>query len=69
MLDIDTLWEAITSIEAQEQLKLMNALDWPNMKKEQRQKRHRELYKQAYPSSIKEKNYITLEDLDKLQGR
>lgn len=47
----------------------MNALDWPNMKKEQRQKRHRELYKQAYPSSIKEKNYITLEDLDKLQGR
>lgn len=63
------MWECITVIEAQEQLKLMNALDWPNMKKDQRQKLHRELHRQAYPSNIVKKDYITIDHLQQLVGR
>lgn len=62
------MWEAITMIEAQEQLKKLNTLDWPNLKNDKRQKEHRRLNKIAYPSSIKEKNYITIDDLKSLQG-
>jgi hypothetical protein len=65
---LDAMWEAITIIEAQEQLKLLTALDWQNMKKEQRAKTHRELFRQAYPSSIKEKNYVSVEDLQRVFG-
>ncbi len=59
----------MTSIEAQEQLKLMTVADWPNMKKQTRSKVHRELFKQAYPSEVRKKNYITPEELQKVLGR
>ena len=62
------MWEAITMIEAQEQLKKLNTLVWPNLKNDKRQKEHRRLTKMAYPSSVKEKNYITIDDLKSLQG-
>lgn len=63
------MWECVTMIEAQEQLKLMNALDFPNMKKSQRQKIHKDLHRLAYPSSVKPKNYISIEDVQKMLGR
>lgn len=66
---VESLWQAITVIEAQEQLKQMSIADWPNMKKQQRSKIHKELFKQAYPSEIRKKNYITPEDLGKVLGR
>lgn len=66
---LNQMWEQITVIEAQEQLKLMSALDWPNMKKSTREKNHRALFKEAYPSAIREKKYITVQDLQKVVGR
>lgn len=62
------MWEAITMIEAQEQLKLLSALDWPHMKRQQRQKLHKELYNKAYPSNILKRKKITIEDLKRMQG-
>jgi len=56
-------------IEAQEQLKSFNVADWPNMKKQQRQKLHKELHRQAYPNSFSKKNLITAQDLQKMLGR
>ncbi len=46
---VDKLWECITMIEAQEQLKAFQVQDWPNMKKQTRAKTHRDLFKKAYP--------------------
>jgi len=67
---LDMMWECITIMEAQDQLKLLNALDWPNMKKQQRSKLHRELFSQAYPSALKKKQKISIQDLQKvLHGR
>jgi hypothetical protein len=66
---LEVMWECITIIEAQNQLKDLTSLDFPNMKKPQRQKLHKELYKLAYPSDVRSKNYITADDLKKLVGR
>jgi hypothetical protein len=66
---IESLWLAITSIEAQEQLKKLSVADWPNMKKAARTKMHKELFSKAYPSEIKKKNYITADQMQKLLGK
>lgn len=66
---LNEMWGQITVIEAQEQLKLLIALDWPNMKKTARQKKHKELYNQAYPSELRVKNYVSVADLQKVLGR
>ena len=63
------MWDCITVIEAQNQLTLLTALDFPNMKKTQRQKLHKEVYKLAYPSEIRAKNYVSIEDLQRIVGR
>ncbi len=62
------MWEAITVIEAQNQLKQFSAGDWPNMKKNSRAKLHRELFSQAYPDEIKTKKTISVSDLKKIMG-
>ena len=66
---LDVMWEAITIIEAQDQLSLLSALDWPNMKKQKRQEVHRDLFRKAYPSSLREKNFVSIEDLKQIVGR
>ena len=66
---VNKMWECVTMIEAQEQLKIMTAMDWPNLKKDKRQKLHRELHRQAYPSSISKKDYITVDQLRHLVGK
>lgn len=66
---VEKLWECITMIEAQEQLKQFVVSDWSSMKKGQRSKLHKDLYNQAYPDKLKKKNYITIEDLGKVLGR
>lgn len=66
---VQSLWECITMIEAQEQLKMMTCLDWPNLKKAQRQNLHKDLFAKAYPDSIRKKNYVSIDDLKRLQGR
>lgn len=47
----------------------MKALDWPNTKKHQRTKEHKELFKKAYPSELRPKKKISLDDLKKVLGR
>lgn len=69
LITLDKMWEAITMIEAQEQLKQLSVMDWPNMKKDKRQKMHKELHRQAYPKSMTAKNYITIDDLKAMQGK
>jgi len=66
---LSAMWECMTIIEAQDQLKLFTALDWPNMKKAQRQKLHRELHRLAYPSNIQAKKFISVADLQNVLGR
>ncbi len=56
-------------IEAQDQLKSLTAMDWPNMKKSDRTKLHKELHSIAYPKEFKKKNYITEADLQRMLGR
>lgn len=63
------MWNMISTIEAQEQLKQMSVADWPNMKKPARTKIHKELFSKAYPSEVRKKNYITPEQLQKVLGR
>ncbi len=66
---VESLWQSMTIIEAQEQLKQLTVADWPNMKKGARDKMHRDLFSKAYPSELKKKNYVSLEDLGKVLGR
>lgn len=47
--EFNGLWEAITVIEAQEILTQLRVQDWPNMKKNDRSKFHRQLMNKAYP--------------------
>lgn len=63
------MWQAITVLEAQDQLRMMGLMDWPNMKKNNRQKIHRDLHRLAYPSSAKEKNYISMQDVQMMLRR
>jgi len=49
--DVSMLWESITMIEAQDQLKRLTVADWPNMKKSQRDKRQR-----AFCNGLPERN-------------
>lgn len=70
-LDVDEFndyWHAITIIEAQEQLKRLSVADWPNLKKQSREKQHRQLHKDAYPASFNEVKQINNADLAKILG-
>lgn len=55
-------------IEAQEHLKILNTMDWPNMSSSDRTSHHRDLYNKAYPEEIKTKTYIDVKDLAKVLG-
>jgi hypothetical protein len=67
--EVDMLWQSITIIEAQEQLKAFGVADWPNIKKSERTKIHKNLFNLAYPSELKEKNLISLDELKKVMGQ
>lgn len=65
---VSSLWECITIIESQQMLKELTVQDWSNMKRNQRQKLHKDLYRKAYPSFLSKKKKITIEDLKRMQG-
>lgn len=56
---VDSLWQQITIIEAQEQLKMFRAMDWPNLKKSEREKEHKRLFKIAYPKELRQSESIS----------
>jgi hypothetical protein len=47
----------------------MTIADWSNMSKNARLKLHKDLHKQAYPFASEKKNYVTVEQLQKILGR
>jgi len=47
----DEYYMAITTLEAQEMLVEMRLSDYPNMKKNDRSKLHRQMFKLAYPKT------------------
>lgn len=63
------LFEQITVIEAQEQLKSFSVADWPNMKQSHRDKTRKELYQKAYPKHLRKKNFVSAEEVQKLLSR
>ncbi len=67
--DINIMWECITMIESQKQLLRLQVQDWPNLKKERREKIHKDLMSKAYPKEAKTiKNKVTQADLNRILG-
>ena len=67
--DVEMIWQNITTIEAQEQLKMFNAMDWPNLKKNKRQSLHKELFAKAFPGEIKPKNFVSIKEIQSALAR
>jgi uncharacterized membrane protein len=63
MEDFEVLWQAITRIEAQNTLVELSVQDWSHLKKEQRQKLHKQLHKQAYPELYEKKKPQSTKDI------
>ena len=67
--DVIRLWDCITVIEAQEQLKRLQASDWHRMKKTNRDKIHKDLFDKAYPKQNKVKTTsVSQKDINKILG-
>lgn len=66
---VETLWGAITMIEAQNALTQIKLLSYTHMKSERQTELHRELHAQAFPNSQKKRS-LTFEDVQaKIAGR
>ena len=61
--DIEILWQGITVIEAQDILNNLWVNTFMNLKKESREKSHKKLLKQAYPSSFSEAKSLNEADI------
>lgn len=48
--------QAMERIKARERLELMDALIYPKMDNKERKKKHRKLYKKAYPENFNSEN-------------
>lgn len=65
---VESLWECITMIEAQDQLNNLSVADWPNQKPDSRKKIHKDLFKKAFPKEEKGPVVVTQDDLNKILG-
>jgi len=61
-------WLAISTIEAQQTLLKLRLMDWPNMKKQDRQSWHRQLHKVAYPETHSGKELSTKDLAARIQA-
>ena len=59
-------WAAVSVLEAQEGLVQMSMMDWPNLKRPDRSKRHRELHRIAFPKSWQESKPVSGEDMARI---
>lgn len=70
MEDLHVMLKAMNAISARERLVDFNVSDYPSLKKQSREKLHREFYKAAFPlMEDATKNIGTTEDLMKLLSR
>lgn len=65
---VESMWLAMTPIEAQDELKSLKRMDWPNLKKRDREKLHKEYTNLSFPDEMKPKNYVSPEQVQKLLG-
>lgn len=65
----EAMWLAMTTIEAQTELVALTRMDWPNLKKKDREALHKSYYAKAFPGEMKPKNYISPADLQRMLGR
>lgn len=49
---VNSLWQAIDVLEAQEHITHVNALEYPNLKPSAKRERNKKLYSVAYPRDI-----------------
>jgi hypothetical protein len=66
--EFDSLWESITQIEAQQVLIQLQIESWPHMKQQARDKWHRKLNQQAYPSQWDQSKGLDLSSLAAKMG-
>lgn len=59
-------YKAMEMLSAQERLMELSTQDWPNLKKSQREKLHRQLHRAAYPSTYSKP--VTPQELAKILG-
>lgn len=64
--EFNAYFQAIDILESQEMLRALTVSDFPDMKKINREKLHRQLHKRAYP--YQKKVAITVEDLKRMLG-
>jgi len=64
--DLNTFYTAAIILENQEMLRKLTIADYPDMKKSNREKVHRQVYKAAYPDQTK--RVVTVEDLKRYLG-
>lgn len=62
----DRYYNAMMKIEAHERLVALSTQDWPNMKKSQREKLHKELHRAARPEVYEDP--VTPSELAKILG-
>ena len=67
--DADLYFEAIDIIESRENLNSITTSGFAHMKKEERNKVHKNLYKRAFPSIFRESKTISLADISKILGK
>jgi hypothetical protein len=73
MMEVDLVeefWDSIDVIEAGDQLAGLKIADFPNLKNNDRQKLHKDIFRRAQPLSFEHKKTITWDEMAKmLNGR
>lgn len=65
----EMLWQSITMIESQDMLIAMKTADFPHLKKENRSRVHKSIYKNAFPKVFENTEPMDNEKLAKFIGR
>lgn len=66
MEQIEHYFEAAKILKAQETLVAFSISDYPYLKKRDKEKMHRQIYKEAFPDN--KPRSLTIEDLKKIHG-
>ena len=69
LCDVDQYWKAITVLEAQDMLINLQVQSYAWMKKPNQDKLHKETYKKAYPTHLREDKILSSEEVARLLGK
>ena len=65
---VESLWECVTKLEAQELLLQFKASDWSSLKQEDRTKLYKDLSKSAYNSEWNKQETVSNADIAQMFG-